>query len=322
MTATLDSTLAPPTSAFGHRLAPPGDPLEGQGFEAVYDAKIKPELDKCEAERRGAMKTFMLALAGGAVALFVEIDLFGSLGGRLPALVYVATVAAAIWLGYRPLAKVARDAKLGVIQSLCAPLGLSYRLDGGDPQAWNDYLSLRLLPHHDSHTFRDFFAGRRGDGDFALCQATLIAGSGKNRRTVFQGQLFCLSSARSRASTTVVLRNSGWLNRFEQPNGLRAIGLEDPNFNKLFCVFGADQVEAREILTPTFMQRLVDLEAAYAGHHLRCAFEGAQLLIAIEGPYRFDIGSMFSSLENPARVEAIARDIEQVFKTIDEFHAA
>ena len=52
------------------------------------------------------------------------------------------------------------------------------------------------------------------------------------------------------------------------------MGLEDPTFNKAFAVFGSDQVEAREILTPTFMQQLVDLESAYSGAHLRYAFTG------------------------------------------------
>jgi hypothetical protein len=97
------------------------------------------------------------------------------------------------------------------------------------------------------------------------------------------------------------------------------VGLEDPAFNKAFAVFGSDQVEAREILTPVFMQRIVDLEHAYSGHHLRYAFSGADLLIAVEGPSRFEIGNMFSSLVDRRRVEGIARDLEQVFKLIDDF---
>jgi len=86
-------------------------------------------------------------------------------------------------------------------------------------------------------------------------------------------------------------------------------------------VFGSDQVEAREILTPTFMQRLVDLETEFAGAHLRCAFRGPQLLIALEGRNRFEIGGMFSTLVDRSRVEGIAHDLEQVFKLIDEFAA-
>ena len=70
------------------------------------------------------------------------------------------------------------------------------------------------------------------------------------------------------------------------------------------------------------MQQLVDLETAYAAGHIRCAFSQTELLIALEGPNRFEIGGMFSSLVDRSRVEGIARNIEQVFKMIDEFAGA
>jgi hypothetical protein len=120
----------------------------------------------------------------------------------------------------------------------------------------------------------------------------------------------------------VVLCNSGWLNRFECPHGLEKVGLEDPRFNQAFVVFGGDQVEAREILTPTFMEQLNALESAYAGAQLRCAFVGSDLLIALEGPSRFEIGGMFTSLVERQRVEGIARGLEQVFGVIDQFAPA
>jgi hypothetical protein len=70
------------------------------------------------------------------------------------------------------------------------------------------------------------------------------------------------------------------------------------------------------------MQQLNDLEGAYHGAHIRCGFDQAQLLVALEGPNRFEIGSMFTSLVDRSRVEGIARNLEQVFKLIDEFRAA
>ncbi|HWF77360.1 MAG TPA: DUF3137 domain-containing protein [Caulobacteraceae bacterium] len=330
MTAFADTLAAAPPgatpvtgAAFGHRLAPPGDPLEGASFDAIYTAKIEPELVKREGERKGALKTFLLALAAGLMLVFLEYKLFASStnGGSHnpgPTLIIFTMIAAGV-LGYLPLAGVAKRAKVSVLEALCGPLGISYRADGPDPSSIPTYRSLHLLPGYSDKAFQDFFAGRRGRVDFGLCEATLHEGSGKSRHLVFQGQLFRLVTPRRLGSTTVVLRNSGWLNRFECPSGLRAVGLEDPNFTKAFAVFGGDQVEAREILTPTFMQRLNDLEAAYAGHHIRCAFTETELLIALEAPNRFEIGNMFTSLVQRARVETIARNLDEVFKLIDEF---
>ena len=314
---------APAAESFGHRLAPPGDPLEGASFDALYQARIEPELVKREAERRGAMKTFVLALFAGAILVFLEYMLFssGPNGGSHspgPTLIIFTMIAAGV-IGYLPLAGVAKRAKVSVLEALCGPIGISYRADGPDPASFPTFRSLNLLPGYTDKAFKDFFNGRRGQVDFDLCGCMLHEGSGKNRHVVFHGQLFRLATPRRLASTTVVLRNSGWMNRFECPSGLQRIGLEDPNFNKAFCVFGSDQVEAREILTPTFMQRLNDLEATYQGQHIRCAFSQAELLIALEAPDRFEIGNMFSSLVERSRVETIARNLEQVFKLIDEF---
>ena len=330
MTAVADSLSgappAPPAS-FGHRLAPPGDPLEGASFDALYTAQIEPELVKREAERKSALKTFALAIVGGFILVLIENLMAPSFtGGRAHAADFrleLFTIAAAAGFGYLPLAAVAKRAKASVLAALCAPLGIAYQADGKEAPSFATFLSLHLLPRYDDRTFQDFFTGRRADVDFALCEASLHQGSGKNRRLVFQGQLFRLATPRRLASTTVVLRNTGgWLNRFECPSGLKPVGLEDPTFTKVFCVFGSDQVEAREILTPTFMERLDGLESAYAGHQIRCAFDGAELLLALEAPDRFEIGSMFSSLVQRSRVETIARNLEEVFKLIDEFRDA
>ncbi|HUO11415.1 MAG TPA: DUF3137 domain-containing protein, partial [Caulobacteraceae bacterium] len=324
MTSTLDAE-APATGgpAFGQRLAPPGDPLEGAAFDAIYEAKIKPELVKREAERRSAMTAFLLAIVAGALLVLLEFlltpDVSHGTETAPPALLVIATIVLAIALGYWPLANVAKKAKVGVIQALCQPLGVTYAPDGRDAPAWDDFLRLRLLPRPEDKTFQDFFHGRRGQVDFVLCEANLMQGSGKNRHTVFHGQLFCLQTPRSRTGTTVCLRNTGWFKSFECPQGLRAVGLEDPRFNQHFAVFGSDQVEAREVLTPAFMEQLNQLEGVYVGGHIRCAFDQSLLLIALEGPNRFEIGSMFTTLVDQSRVAGIARNLDQVFHLIDEF---
>ncbi len=326
--ATAADAAAPPPAAsqFGHRLMPPGDPLSGAAFDTIYEKTVEPELAALESGRRNGVMFFFLALIGGAVLIYVEYLLLPVLthapAGRFAVDVFGITGIVAAVLGYLPLRKVARTAKLDVISALCQPIGVAYQMKVGMAPAFDRFLDLHLLPRPSDKSFEDLFTGRRGGTDFALCEAHLSQGSGKSRHTVFQGQLFQLDAKRQRLGTTVVLRNTGWLNRFECPAGLRRVGLEDPHFDQVFAVFASDQVEAREILTPAFMQQLVDLETAYAGKHLRCAFCGGELLLALEGGNRFEIGNMFATLVNRARVEGIARDVEQMFKLIDEFAGA
>jgi hypothetical protein len=299
------------------------DPLTGQAFEALWANDLAPALSKLEGERRKAMGRARLIWLGVAALLAVECAITWMIShgqGWFPEEhVFFITLIGGAVVGYIPLQLVSSKAKARLIQTLCAPMGVSYTLKPGEPDGFRTLQALKLLPDNVDTAFEDMFAGKRAECDFMLCEATLTRGSGKNRHTVFQGQMFKVAFPQRFLGTTVVLRDSGWLNRFECPKGLEKVGLEDPHFEKIFEVFGDDQVEARAILTPDFMQRLVELETAYAGNHIRCGFQAGTVLIALQGKDRFEVGSMFASLEDKARAQSMASDIGAVLRLIDAF---
>jgi len=299
---------------FGRRLAPPGDPWEGAAFDALYDGRIAPELARCEVERRRDVAIFIAAATAGALVIALEIFAWSA----QPVIVGFTAIAA-LGLGYAPLGSLAKKAKSTALAALCAPLGIEYEPRLREAPYLDGLVGLKLIQRPEGAVYTDAFRGRRGKADFWMCSAILTRGSGKERHMVFQGELFRLSAGRARLGVTVVLRNSGLLSGFEKPPGLRPVGLEDISFNKEFVVYGSDQVEAREILTPAFMQRLLDLEAGFAGAHIRCAFTGPDLLIALETSARFDIGGLFTSLVDKARVAALAARLEGFFKVVDGF---
>jgi hypothetical protein len=177
MTATLDSTIppaqpfvTPDATAFGHKLVPEGDPLEGAAFDAIYEAKIKPELIKCEAARKQAIKLFAMAMAAGALVLFLEFALTPAFGHGVtipPIWLLVFTAVIAIIIGWIPVGAVERTAKQGVISSLCEPLGITYSISGKEAPDFATFLQLKLLPPPSDKSFQDFFTGRRGEIDFA-----------------------------------------------------------------------------------------------------------------------------------------------------------
>jgi hypothetical protein len=319
---------APPAgaAAFGRRLIPPGDPLSGATFDAIWEAKVRPELMGLEAARQRAVMIFVIALIGGALMawaeyLFAPALVHGRSGGidmRLP----LATLAGVGVLGYAPLAALARTAKADVVQALCRPMAVAYQVTGKEGPGYDDFMRLRMLPSHTAEKFEDFFSGQRGGVGFDLYEARLTRSAGRSTQIVFQGQLLRLATPRRLLGTTVVLRDaSGFLAGNSPPPGLAKVGLEDVAFEHTFEVYGSDQVEAREVLTPAFMQHLMDADAQ-RGWKLRCAFVGSDLLVAVETGNRFEIGSMFSSLVDETRMASIARDIEQVFKLIDAFEGA
>jgi hypothetical protein len=117
---------------------------------------------------------------------------------------------------------------------------------------------------------------------------------------------------------TQVFRDAGFFNALVKLGQRRErVRLEDPKFEKAFEVYGSDQVEARFILTPDFMERLLVLEEAFAGKQLRCAFSGGEMFLAVAGKNLFEPGSMHRPMNDLTRVREILQDFAAMFLLID-----
>jgi hypothetical protein len=121
---------------------------------------------------------------------------------------------------------------------------------------------------------------------------------------------------------TIVRRDLGVFNVFGggESNGhkLERVRLVDPSFEKAFEVWGTDQVEARYLLHPVMMERLIALESGLHGKRIRCAFEGGDLLAAVEGGDLFEPGDMFKPLVDPSRARRIVDEIASVVRVMDQ----
>jgi len=111
-----------------------------------------------------------------------------------------------------------------------------------------------LLPSHDRAAIDDAIAGRYAGYELRLSEIALERKSGKNNSTVFDGLLLVLSVDTPFLGTTMVLDHSR-----PAPAGLMPVRLEDPRFASIYDVYGNDQVEARTVLTPAVMERLLSM---------------------------------------------------------------
>jgi len=78
-----------------------------------------------------------------------------------------------------------------------------------------------------------------------------------------------------------------------------SVNLEAPEFEKEFRVFSTDQIEARYILTPSLMQRILNFKKK-TGQDIRVSFLSSKLFIAIPTKKRF--------LEPPSFKKPITKD--------------
>ncbi len=95
-----------------------------------------------------------------------------------------------------------------------------------------------------------------------IVELKLDAGSGKNKRTVFDGLLVTIDLPRDTHAITAVVSDAGDFGNFAErmrKSGRQRVRLEDPVFERTYEVYGTDQVAARALLHPAFMEKLLAL---------------------------------------------------------------
>lgn len=306
-------------------------PPEFQRFGRLYQEELRPELLRREGERVQAAKTARNAtIAGIAVGgLGVAVSLLAFQIVQLAVLSGLAGAAIA-GIGSSPIRKLSKDAKNILVSPVANGFGLSFTEKPGEVASVREHRRIGLLPDWDRSHYEDLLTGERNGVNFEFYEARLKErrtshSNGRTRTryvTVFDGQLLRFDFHKRFFGETLVTRDAGFFNRFGGRRGMDRARLEDPTFEKAFEVYTTDQVEARFLLTPDMMQSMVDLEHAFRGKNLRCAFAGEQMYIAVEGANLFEPGSLFKPLDNPERVRELLGDFAAVFTLIDKVSIA
>lgn len=212
--------------------------------------------------------------------------------------------------------------KTGINSAIAQALGLTYTMTGLAPDCYERAKSFSLLPSHDNENLEDEWSGPLGEQAFRLHEAKLTEerGSGKSRRTVtvFEGTLMTIAFTRRFHGVTLVERDGRHRSLFGfQKDSIELndvelghIAMVDPRFEDAFNVWSNDPVEARYLVHPEYIERLIAVEEAYAGKNIRALFNGGELLVVLESGNLFESGSLQAS-----------EDRMLLDRTIDQFNA-
>jgi len=294
------------------------DPSFGD-FDALFDRVIAPALAPYEAERKAVLKRFWrFAIAGGVVGfVFMAVTSVLTRSLDLEGLLIWTGIATAVaaGFGYGPVHRFEERCKGRALGDLAASVGMAYTGDGFDPPAMARIQQLGLIGDDaESESYEDLFTGARSGAEFQLYEGVLTKRSGKNTVTVFRGQVLRIAFPKKFLGTTVVNRDS---QRWFPPKGLQRVGLESSQFERIFEVFGDDQVEARFLVHPVFMERLMALEAAMSGNNLHCAFDDRHLLVVVEGGDLFEVVDVFKPLPDRESTRKGLGELQAVLNLID-----
>jgi hypothetical protein len=226
---------------------------------------------------------------------------------------FFAAAGAAAW-GYAPRAKAIKETKRGINSAIAGSLGLTYEMEFEPGNGFDLARRYSLVPGYDRASFEDRWSGQLGPRAFTLHEAHLEErrGSGKNRRwvTVFCGAILTITFNRKFHGTTKVERAGKHRSFFGGAKDsieldgqqLDFVDMVHPEFEDLFWVWSDDQVEARYLVHPVYVERVLAVEQAFHGKDVRTLFSGGELVIVIESDDMFESGSMHAS-EDRAKVE-------------------
>ena len=98
----------------------------------------------------------------------------------------------------------------------------------------------------------------------------------------------------------------------------KRVNLEDIVFSKKWKVYADDQVEARYVLTPAVMERMLAVKKLFHGNRLDFSFWGNNLLIAVHtNKDMFETTSLFKSALDYRKVQEVICQLYSVFSVID-----
>ena len=101
-------------------------------------------------------------------------------------------------------------------------------------------------------------------------------------------------------------------------HGFAPVHLEDPVFEKKFEVYTTDQIEARYLLTTSFMQRLLDMSTLLEDTKIECSFYKNHVIIKVPtSKIKFEITSVFKPVSFEREAKKILKEMTLVFKMID-----
>lgn len=306
------------------------------GFASHYDEHLKPLVNDFESRRQEAVKKFkkrlVLSILGVPLSLILSfIFVFEILDTDPESLwseIYfwgvLFFIFAVVGFVYSSIGTYKGSIKQEIFPRIISFLG-EYSFDAEPGNQMERFASSQITPSYDRETSEDLTTGtyKGVNIEFFETELEVRQRTSKTRsyKTVFDGVVINLSVKKPFEGHTIVLRDRGLMGNFFKSKfgtSLEKAGLEDPKFEKIFEVFTNDQVEARYLLTTSFMERLLDLNDIFKGKGVQCSFYEKTLLITIpSNKDLFEAGSIFKREDFIDDAKALLKEMNLIFSVVD-----
>jgi hypothetical protein len=307
-------------------------------FAHFFATELVRRLKKLDARRKAVLRKVKTLIAVLAAIIFVTVLVQLALGvGWTP----VAIVGILCFVGGSSLYRIlisgyVSEFKAEVIWRIVGFFdpGLTYR-PGGSVRVDEFHSSRIFTERPDRMQGGDLVQGRIGATGIKFSEVhaerrSESSGShGRRTRysTIFKGLFFMADFNKKFYGKTVVLPDTAqrflggvgsFLQSINRSHG-ELIRMDNPEFEKHFVVYGDDQIEARYVLSPSLLQRIVAFRKK-TGRRVYLSFVGSQVFVAI--PYRRPLFEprVFTSITSFKCAEEYFHDLELALGIVDDLN--
>jgi hypothetical protein len=213
--------------------------------------------------------------------------------------------------------------------------GLLYDPSSGIPKSM--FTASRLFSQTpDRYKVEDLIRGRVGKTDIMLSEvhaqyrSTTTDSKGRTQttyHTFFRGLFISADFHKHFRSTLRVMPNGtsflGGLGRalsaFRPFSSEKLVRLEDPEFEQAFNVYGSDDIEARYILSPGMMQRILELRRRW-NNEIRLSFIDSKVCIAIQHRRNLFEPQLSQRADCQQQLQQIAGEIRTCLDLVDDLN--
>ncbi|MEE3348684.1 MAG: DUF3137 domain-containing protein [Candidatus Gastranaerophilaceae bacterium] len=299
-------------------------------FNKIFHSTVLPALRPLDKERIKARKIssiigLSVSIIASIVVIFLCKDDMGLTSGNWISIIFnccfaIAIVTSIVMFLTKQFAKKNFENSL---KSKIMPIALN--AFGDFKWTTNAIISIyelkdsKIISHFENMDVDDNFIGSYKNipiniSEMHLYYETRDSKGRTQTHTAFRGVVIKLEIPKHFKSHTIVkpkvLVNSG---PYEE------VKLEDTEFSKKFHVRSNDQVEARYLLTTTFMERFKNIQSVFEAKTISCSFLNNTLLMAI--PVRkdlFSLGDLSKPVTDTKQYEVFLNELISIFELIEE----
>lgn len=238
-----------------------------QAFEDYYNKNLLRHLEGLENKRAEVIKTTVPLDVLAVVTFFAMIYFFMMFQSQIVIWISIIVIFLLEAFSWRKRGEFSESFKNSVLDKILALFGNIYR-STSSPIKLADIRQFGLYDEATHQRSDDKFVGIYKECNYAIAEVEFFHKEyyydSKGRRqsieeTDFQGLALKIQMKKPFQGQTVIASKNNVVN----PGGMQSVELESNIFMRGRKVYSTDQIEARYILTPTFMEKIMGIQGQF-----------------------------------------------------------